>query len=331
MIKGCGLDLGTNMIVYAAMDEEDKPIYKKQRDAFYRLTPKSEINAKSIKRALEEKKANFILDGSDFIIVGEDALLMANDRNDNARRPMSKGVLSPKEKDSLPMVKLLIKSVVGEGNKETPIVFSVPAAPVDSDFDIFFHTEIIKSYLFEIGFINPTPINEAFAVAFSELIDDGLNGLCLSFGAGMVNVVVCYEGDAVAQFSITRGGDWIDSQAGKAVDEKASLIQIEKEGGIDLINPGTNKMHEAIAVYYKILIKHSIDVILYELKKAELPFYRNSLPIIVSGGLTLANGFVDLFKQEIKGREFPFGVKEVRRAEDPMTCVARGALLASTL
>lgn len=329
MSEGVGLDIGTNMLVSAIMDDEGKPIYKKQRDAFYRITPKSEINSKSIRRALENKKANFILDGKDFIVVGEDALIMANERNDNARRPMNKGVLSPKEKDSLPMIKLLIKSIIGEGNGE-PLVFSIPAEPVDSNFDIFFHTEMIKTYVKEMGFA-PTPMNEAFAIAFSELLDDSLTGLCLSFGAGMINTAVCYEGDPVVEFSITRGGDWIDAQAGQAVDEKPSLIQIEKEGGIDLLKP-KEKMHEAIAVYYKVLIKHAIDQIEYKLNKAELPSFREELPVVLSGGLTLANGFVELFKEEMcLNRNFPFKISDVRRAQDPMSCVAHGCLMAAIL
>ena len=128
MSKGVGLDIGTNMLVSAAMDAEGKPVYKKQRDAFLRIVPKSKVNQKSIRMALESRRANFIIDDNgDFIVVGEDALRMANERNTDARRPMSKGVLSPKEKDSLPMIKLIIKSLVGQGDGDTNLVFSIPA------------------------------------------------------------------------------------------------------------------------------------------------------------------------------------------------------------
>ena len=34
MTKGIGLDIGTNMLVSAMMDESGKPVYKKQRDAW---------------------------------------------------------------------------------------------------------------------------------------------------------------------------------------------------------------------------------------------------------------------------------------------------------
>ncbi len=329
--KGVGLDIGTNMLVSAIMNEEGNPIYKRQRDAFLRITPKSPVNQKSIRMALEGRRANFIIDElGDFIVVGEDALIMANERNADARRPMSKGVLSPKEKDSLPMIKLIIKSLIGSGNGSSDLVFSIPADPVDGEFDIFFHTEMMKSYMKEMGF-DATPLNEGFAIAFSELLDDNLTGMCLSFGAGMVNSAVCYEGDPIVQFSLIKGGDWIDQSVGKAIDERSSLIQIEKEeGGIDLLNP-EGKIQEAITIYYNILINYALDNIVYELERAKLPSFREPIPVIVSGGLTLAKGFVEKFNVGMKDKKFPFSVKEVRRAKDPMTAVANGALMAAIL
>ena len=329
--KGVGLDIGTNMLVSAIMNEEGNPIYKRQRDAFLRITPKSPVNQKSIRMALEGRRANFIIDElGDFIVVGEDALIMANERNADARRPMSKVVLSPKEKDSLLMIKLIIKSLIGSGNGSSDLVFSIPADPVDGEFDIFFHTEMMKSYMKEMGF-DATPLNEGFAIAFSELLDDNLTGMCLSFGAGMVNSAVCYEGDPIVQFSLIKGGDWIDQSVGKAIDERSSLIQIEKEeGGIDLLNP-EGKIQEAITIYYNILINYALDNIVYELERAKLPSFREPIPVIVSGGLTLAKGFVEKFNVGMKDKKFPFSVKEVRRAKDPMTAVANGALMAAIL
>ena len=251
--KGVGLDIGTNMLVAATMNESGQPVYKRQRDAFFRIVPKSEVNRKAIRTALEGRKANFIIEDGDFIVVGEDALLMANERNMNARRPMSKGVLSPQEKSSLPMLKLIIKSLIGEGGGDTNLVFSVPGDPADTDFDVYYHTEMVKAYIKEMGF-NPTALNEGFAIAFSELLNDNLTGMCISWGAGMINTAVCYEGDPVIQFSLTKGGDWIDYSAGKAMDINPSIIQIEKEeGNIDIINP-VGKIQEAIAVYYSVCL-----------------------------------------------------------------------------
>jgi actin-like ATPase involved in cell morphogenesis len=327
--KGVGLDIGTNMLVSAIMNDEGQVVYKRQRDAFFKIVPKSEVNRKSIKTALEGRKANFIIDNEGFVVVGEDALLMANERNLNARRPMSKGILSAKEKESLPMIKLIIKSLIGQGNGDTNLVFSIPADPIDSVFDIFYHTEMIKAYLKEMGF-KSTAINEGFAIAFSELLNDNLTGMCLSFGAGMVNVTVIYEGDPIIQFAITKGGDWIDESVAKALDMSASMVQIEKEESIiDLLNP-SGKIQEAISVYYGILISYALDNILYELDKKKLPRF-SELPVILSGGLVLAENFTEKFNDELKCKKFPFKIKEVRKAVDPMNCVAHGCLMASIL
>jgi len=329
-IKGVGLDIGTNMLVSAMMNEEGKPVYKKQRDAFFRISPKSEVNRKSIKMSLEGRKANFIIDGNDFIVVGEDALHMANERNLEARRPMRRGVLSPREKASLPMIKLIIQSLIGQGLENDKLIFSIPAEPIDGDFDIFYHAEMMKTYLREMGF-TPEPLNEGFAIAFSELLDDNLTGMCLSFGAGMVNSVVCYEGDPIVQFSLTKGGDWIDSSVGKALDLNASLVQIEKEEAVvDLLKP-EGKIQEALVVYYDVLMNYALDNIAYELERSKLPAFREPIPIVVSGGLTLADNFVEKFISEVAKKQFPFQIKGIRRAKDPMTCVAHGCLMAAVL
>jgi len=329
-MAGVGLDVGTNMLVAATMGEDGTPVYKRQRDAFFTITPKSEVNRKSIKMALESRKANFIIDGNDFVVVGEDALHMANERNLEARRPMSRGVLSPKEKASLPMIKLIIKSIVGKGSGDDKLVFSIPAEPIDGDFDIFYHTEMMKAYLKEMGF-DPTALNEAFAIAFSELLDDNLTGMCISFGAGMANSAVVYEGDPVVQFSVTKGGDWIDKSVGHALDLNASMVQIEKEeSNVDLLNP-QGKIQEAIVVYYNVLINYALDNIIFELERSKLPTFRRPIPIIVSGGLTLATNFAERFKAEAATKEFPFEIKEIRRAKDPMNCVSNGCLMASIL
>ncbi len=328
--KGIGLDVGTNMLIAATMGEDGNPIYKKQRDAFFTITPKSEVNKKSIRMALESRRANFIIDGDYFIIVGEDALYMANERNMSAKRPMSRGVLSPKEKASLPMIKLIIKSLIGQSKDNDKLVFSIPAEPIDGEFDIFYHTEMMKAYLREMGF-DPTPLNEAFAIAFSELLNDNLTGMCLSFGAGMLNAIVIYEGDPIVQFSLTKGGDWIDQAVGKALDLNPSMIQIEKEeANIDLFNP-TDKIQEAIVVYYNVLLNYVLNSVAYELEKSKLPSFRQPIPIILSGGLALANNFTEKFREEAEAKEFPFEIKEIRRAKEPLTCVANGCLLAAIL
>jgi actin-like ATPase involved in cell morphogenesis len=327
-----GLDIGTNMLVVGKLNEENQPVFKMQRDAFYRIIPKSEVNKNSIKNALSKREFNFIedADGS-FIIVGEPALEMAIERNDIAKRPLRRGVISPKEKNSLPMLKLLIENLLGRGEGDTNLVYSVPAKPIDGYFDIVYHTEIMGAYLAQMGY-KAQPINEGFAIALSELINEGLIGICFSFGAGMVNVAVIHHGDPLVEFSMTKAGDYIDTAAGQALDISPSLIQLEKESGVDLMNP-SNKIMEAVSVYYGSVIRYALENTAFELNRRnkELPIFRENVVMVVSGGLTLANGFVQKMNEVLKTVNFPIGIKEIRRARHPMTAVAAGALLASQL
>lgn len=329
---GIGLDIGTNMLVAAFLGEGNAPRFKMQRDAFFRIVPKSQVNQSSIRMGLEKRGCSFIADSDgSFIVVGQDALEIAVERNGIAQRPLSRGVLSPKEKSSFPMLKLIIKDLIKEGVEGSKVVYSVPARPIDGKFDILYHQEIMGTYLADLGF-DSQPINEAFAICLSELLDVNLTGIALSFGAGMVNICVAHQGDPLIEMSVTKGGDFIDTSVGYALDISPSIVQLEKEAGVDLNNP-KSKIEEAVAIYYDSVIKYTLDNIGFEFNKlgTDLPSFKDPVPVVVSGGLTLADGFVDRFKGGLKKIDFPIRMGEVVRAKNPMTAVAEGALLASRL
>lgn len=327
-----GLDLGTNMIVASTLDENGNPVFKMQRDAFYRIKPKTEVNKNSIKLSLDKRGSNYLIDeeGS-FIIVGEDALEIAIERNDVAKRPMQRGVVSPKDKASLPMLKLIIESLVGSGQPGDRLIYSVPAKPIDDSFNIVYHTEIMGFYLKQLGF-DVSPINEAFAIALSELLDEGLTGIAISFGAGLVNVCVVHEGDPLVEFSINRGGDFIDQSVGTALDTSSSLVQIEKEAGTDLYNP-TSKIMEAVSVYYSSVINYTMQNIAFELKQREkeIPLFRSPVPIVVAGGLSMAIGFTKRVEEVLSTITLPVKISGVKLADSPIKTVANGCLLAASI
>jgi hypothetical protein len=327
-----GLDIGTNMLVAASLNEDGDPVFRMERDAFYTIVPKSEVNKNSIRMSLEKRSCNFITnsDGA-FTVVGEDALEIAIERNDVARRPLRRGIISPKEKASLPMLKLIIESLIGKGEQGDTLIYSVPAKPIDAVFNIVYHTEIMNMYLSQMGYI-AQPINEGFAIALSELLDEGLTGICLSYGAGMCNVTVIHQGDPLIEFSMTKAGDFIDQSVGEALDISPSLVQLEKEAGVDLLNP-SNQIMEAVAVYYSSMITYTLQNIAYELERREkdLPLFREPVPVVVSGGLTLAKGFTKKIEEGLEATNFPLKISKVRKAKNPMTAVAHGCLLAAQL
>lgn len=332
MSKFVGLDVGTNLLVAGISKDAGDPIFKNQRNCFYKIKPKTEVNKNSIKMSLDKREANYIIDESGtFVIVGEDGLNIAVERNDTAQRPMYRGVVSPKEKASLPILKLIIESLIGKGKKGDKCIFSVPAKPIDGNFDILYHKEVLGLYLRQMGY-DAVPINEAFSIALSELLDEGLNGVSISFGAGLCNVAVIHEGDPLLEFSMMKAGDYVDISVGNALDISPSLVQMEKEAGTDLYNPST-KIIEAVAIYYQAVVNYTIQNIVYELKKKEkdLPKFKDPITVVVAGGLSIAKGFVKMMEESIASVSFPIKVGNIKRAADPSKTVANGALLAAMM
>ena len=167
----------------------------------------------------------------------------------------------------------------------------------------------------------------------SELLDEHLTGISLSAGAGMINICVAHQGDVCVEFSTTKSGDFIDSAVGNALDISPSLVQLEKEAGIDLYDHKNNKIVEAVNMYYRSVFRYTCQQISYELKKRkkELPLFREPVPFVISGGLSLATGFTKMFEDCLSEVEMPIKISEIRRAESPMVCVANGCLLAAQL
>lgn len=178
--KGVGLDVGTSFLVAGRFGKDGKIHFKKMRDCFIQMQPKSAINSKFIKKGLDDRKAPYIEKDGSFYVLGEDAFLMANERHETTRRPMHRGVLSPAEKEAFPILQELIKRIVGEPKEEGErLVFSVPAKPIDAEFDQLFHQDMIRSFIASLGY-DAHPMNEAEALAYSELLDEGLTGIAIS-------------------------------------------------------------------------------------------------------------------------------------------------------
>ena len=125
-----GLDVGTSFIVLATQLSHNSVGYKDFRDAFYVIKPLNPIADKMIQKGLDGTIFVKDEDGS-FVILGKDAIDKAVEKNDSAKRPMFRGIVSPKEKDARRILSFILKEVVGKpsGEKEK-IVFCIPAAVV---------------------------------------------------------------------------------------------------------------------------------------------------------------------------------------------------------
>jgi len=328
---GVGLDIGTAFIV-AAVRQGQRVVYNFQRDAFYPIKPVSDINARLMERSLRKRGAHYIIKDGIYYVVGQQAVEIANERNDNVRRPLHRGVISSKERDAFPMVQLIIEAVVGRAVIEGELCYySVPADPIDAEFDSVYHEKVMGSFLKRLGY-NPYPVAEAEALMYSELLDEELTGMVLSFGAGMVNVCISHLGEPFVKFSTSKAGDWIDRQAAIQLGLTESLVQAEKEGDFYLDSPA-NKIQEVVSIYYGSVIDYTVDNVVYELNRLrdKIPSWKKPIVVVASGGTAVVPGFLERLKHSLSRVRFPFEVRDVRLASGPLHAVAHGCLLCAGL
>jgi len=324
--KGKGVDIGT-MFVKCAHKEGDEIVFRSQRNAFFGVE-----HTDFTKKILDNSKVKYIIKEDDLYVVGDEALQFANMFNKDTRRPLSKGVISPTEKEALPIIELLIKSVIGEpAHKGEIVYFSVPGEPLDADFNVLYHIKMVEGFLKTLGYV-PKPINEGHAIILSELAEEDFTGMGLSFGGGMVNVCLSFMSVPIFKFSVAKSGDWIDQQVAMAVDETASRVSSIKESSLDLSKEGElSKIESALSIYYNHLIEYVIENIKQEFAKARrLPKIPNPISIILSGGTSLPKGFSGRFKQILDRLKLPIPVGSVRMASQPLRSVAKGALIAAS-
>lgn len=324
---GIGADLGTMGIIGARRLDDGKIKTTRVRNAFIDLPPEH-------KRMLKLSNTSFVEIDKRLVVVGDEALETANLLNKDVRRPMAGGVISAGELDAQQIIALIMKKVLGD-----PLVpgerccYSVPAAAVDvSGSDIAYHSMILGKILRELGY-DPEPTNEALAIIFSECVKENFSGIAISFGSGMVNVCLAYNAMSALEFALGRSGDWVDAGAAKAVGTTAARICSIKESGVDITKPNIeSRESEAIALYLTNLIDYTITEIIRNFARKRGDIYISKpLPIIISGGTSLATGFVNKFRErfDVHRAKFPVQISEIRAAADPMNAVAQGLLLLS--
>lgn len=322
--KGKGLDVGTAFI-YSAERDRGKIRYRRQRDAFFDIE-----RGDFTKRMLEKVDVNYIQKDDSLYVIGDEAIEFANIFNKECRRPLARGVISPREKEALPMIELIIQSVIGPPRMKGEICyFSVPGEPLDANFNVIYHEKVLKGILDRAGY-TAKPINEAMAIVFSELGEQNFTGLAISFGAGMVNVCLSFMSVPIVTFSLSKGGDWIDEQAAVAVGETASRVCWVKENEFDLASDHQTPIARALSIYYENLIDYVLARIKKEMERSErMPRLKKPIKLIVAGGTALPKGFLDRFSRQLWKMKFPIELGEVRPASHPLQSVVRGALIAA--
>jgi hypothetical protein len=301
-------------------------MFRNERDAFFEIEYSS-----FTKNMLNKAGVRYIKKGKKLYVVGDSALEFANLFHKETRRPLSRGIINPGEKESLPMIEILLSGIVGEPRSSGEVAYySIPGEPTDADFSTVYHEKVLQNFLTKLGY-TAHPINEGQAVGLSELHEEGFSGLGISFGGGMVNACLSYMSVPTFSFSVTKAGDWIDQQVAMATNETTSQICAVKEKSLNLsVDTTKDGIEDALSIYYNYLIEYVLENIKEAFESAsDRPNINNPIPIILAGGTAKPKGFETRFTKLMNEIKLPFTVSSVRLAKEPLQAVAKGALVAA--
>jgi hypothetical protein len=326
------IDVGTCFLVGASL-RDGSEVFTIERDAFFSM-PKEDF----AEEMLSDAGAKFMHRGDELFVVGEDALSYCKltGRQDCYRRPMAKGVLNPQETEAIPLLELLITGIVGEASEPGEVIAAtIPATPLEQEFDTTFHKIVIERHLKKLGY-DVRILNEALALIFAEnptaRDDRGVvpfTGIGISFGGGMTNLVVAYRAKKLFEISVARGGDWIDEHVARARNVPFGKVCHTKEKKLDLSAVDTSdSVQVALEIYYEDLIRYTLERFAEHFKDSN-SVIDHPLDIIIGGGTASVPGFLPKFYETLNEVTLPIETGSVKLARDPLHAVARGALVAA--
>ena len=320
-----GVDCGTMNIVLAEETSKGEIEISSIRNMYLPLD-------KSQMTMAEMSNIDYVEADDQIFIIGEDAYRFGNMFGKEVSRPMSGGLISSTDIDSVDVLTLILKQLAGTTYKGK-CVYSIPSASLDKSNNVVYHENVFKRVFNELGFVSGS-FNEAMAIIYSQCQKEKFTGLSFSFGAGMVNCALSYKSVPILTFSVARSGDWIDQKTSESIGVVSNRVTSIKEKGTDLRNfniggKRERRIREAIIYYYREAISHALKNVTAKLEHdaGDLEL-QEGIPIIVSGGTSLATGFMDIFNEVLsENDDFPLEISEVRRAKDPLSAVAEGLLI----
>jgi len=319
-----GLDVGTSRIV-VARNRDKKYHYDAQLNAFITL-PYSNL-AQSL---LERETVFHEVVGDEIVVAGNDAQKFAEIFHVETRRPMLRGVLNPQEPHSLAVMRRIITRLVGAaGTDGRKIFFSVPAPTGTTEEGIAYHQASIRQILIDLGF-QAQPIEEGLAVVYAEMSASNYTGIGISCGSGLCNVCFSVLSVPVISFSVPKAGDFIDAQAAAVTGELSTRMRVHKENTFGLNGLSGDRVANALNVYYDDVIRTLTNTLRSTISSTQrLPKLDQSVPVVLSGGTVMPNGFLGRFVTALRAEDFPIRIAGVRISDDPLHSTARGALMAA--
>jgi hypothetical protein len=341
-MAGKGFDVGTHMFVAAKKDGDDIE-FTEQVDAFFTMEASDES-----KYLLEELGVPYVERKNKLSVIGEDARKFANMFKAESRRPLQKGCLNKKDMDALGMLQVIIGKTLGEPEeKNETLKYSVTSTPLGTEMNFEYHKSQLENIFRSLGY-DPEPVQEARAIALSELASEKFTGLCISCGAGTTTVYLGHYGidNPNLQFSVDKGGDWIDTMAADMFEGLTrTKVQTVKEKGFSILEPNKGvdvdelegqklleaRAREALSAYYKSYVDNVFRLIKQKFESEQLPEFDGSITCVVAGGTSMAGDFIQLAEQALEKYNFGIEIEEVRHAEDAKHTVAKGCLVAAQL
>ncbi len=318
-----GLDVGTSRIVGLRI-VDNQLVPNDQLNAFFTIPPS--IFAKDM---LNKNKIQHVeLENGQLAVLSYGAQEFGNIFNGEIRRPMSHGLLKAEEPEAIQIIKEIIKLAVGKPKEiGTSLCFGVPAPKAGFESDLIFHESMIKRYLVGLGY-KAKSITEGMAIVLSELSRDNFTGIGISMGGGMCNVCFSFLSVPIIVFSVSKGGDDIDLNVSRVVNETRNRVRVMKEESLDLSRAPRNKIENAFEIYYEDLILSVLTQLNAVLSQAQnMPKLHQAIPIVLAGGTCMPIGFKMKFEKILKQVTLPIQISEVRMATDPMRATAKGALI----
>jgi hypothetical protein len=318
-----GLDVGTSRICLAERSGEDFQ-YETQLNAFVNIP-----FSKMTESVLKKEKVPHTVNGAEIVVHGNESDRFADLLNVETRRTMSRGVLNPAEPDSLSMIRKIVDSLLDPTKDRQKLCFTVPAAPLGTEDNLTYHEATIRQILVDLGY-EVKSINEGLAVVYSELESSNYTGIGISCGGGLCNVCLAYLSVPVLSFSIPKAGDYIDTNTATVTGERANRVRIAKEDSFHLNGFFSDKMQQVLGVYYDEMIQSLVNGMKHAFSNSRsLPKSGRNLPVILSGGTALPEGFRDRFEKIFREADLPITATEIRMAADPLHSSAKGALVAA--
>jgi actin-like ATPase involved in cell morphogenesis len=319
-----GIDVGTSKVVASRRKA-------KEIDSLCELNAFIPVPyAKVTEAILTQNQIAYYREGDELIVYGTATERFANMFNAELRRPMSDGLLNPREKRAMPVLEAIVNNLVPKPKSQgETLAFSVPAAIPGREAALTYHEATLRGLFQTMGY-KAVGINEGLAVVFAELEDNNFTGIGVSCGGGMCNATLAFLSIPAIMVGIPKGGDYIDHAVGAVVNDPATRVKVMKEEGVDLSRQPSDKFGRAIRIYYEELVENVVDGIHKAVSTTErLPRADRAVPIVLSGGTAKPKGFKDLFEKALRTRAMPFEIAEIRMAKDPLTATARGALVAA--